>query len=129
MGIPERLQEERKRLRLTQEALAAEVGATKRSVINWEGASASPSAEVLERYAHAGANVLFIVTGQREPSQPDISADEQELLDLFRAAPLAVKAAAIGALQGGALQGGMSIAGNSAIQIGSVSGRARVKNR
>jgi DNA-binding XRE family transcriptional regulator len=44
MDISTRLQEERKRLGLTQEAVAAQLGATKRSVINWEGGAALPGA-------------------------------------------------------------------------------------
>lgn len=65
MGISERLQEERKDLGLTQEAMAGKLGATKRSVINWEGGAALPGAEVLAGYAAAGADVLYILTGQR----------------------------------------------------------------
>lgn len=68
MGISLRLQEERKRIGLTQEAIAEKLDATKRSVINWEGGTALPGAEVLARYAAAGADVLYILTGQR--SQP-----------------------------------------------------------
>lgn len=65
MGIAERLQEERKRLGLTQEVLAKQISSTKRSVINWEGGTASPSGEVLSRYAQAGADVLYVLTGSR----------------------------------------------------------------
>lgn len=83
MGISLRLQEERKRLGLTQEAAAARLDATKRSVINWEGGAALPGAEVLARYAELGANVLYILTGQRESSQPRI-VSEQVLIDSYR---------------------------------------------
>ncbi|WP_425324940.1 helix-turn-helix domain-containing protein [Lampropedia aestuarii] len=83
MGISLRLQEERKRLGLTQEAAAARLDATKRSVINWEGGAALPGAEVLARYAELGANVLYILTGQRDSSQPQI-ASEQVLIDSYR---------------------------------------------
>lgn len=83
MGISLRLQEERKRLGLTQEAAAARLDATKRSVINWEGGAALPGAEVLARYAVLGANVLYILTGQRDSSQPQI-ASEQVLIDSYR---------------------------------------------
>lgn len=83
MGISLRLQEERKRLGLTQEAAAARLGATKRSVINWEGGAALPGAELLARYAELGADVLYILTGQRERLQPHI-ASEQVLIDSYR---------------------------------------------
>jgi len=53
---------------------------------------------------------------------PALNVDEQELLSLFRAAPLAVKAAAIGALQGGAAaraaSGNLSQRGSGNVQVG-----------
>ena len=88
MGIASRLQVERKRLGFSQELLASHVGSTKRSVINWEGGAATPSAEVLTGYAAAGADVLFIVTGQRSqalPPEATLPKDEQALLDAYRA--------------------------------------------
>ncbi|TXH40010.1 MAG: XRE family transcriptional regulator [Burkholderiaceae bacterium] len=84
MDISTRLQEERKRLGLTQEAVAAQLGATKRSVINWEGGAALPGAEVLARYAAAGADVLYVLTGERSSAQPAHDAAEQVLLDSYR---------------------------------------------
>jgi hypothetical protein len=54
---------------------------------------------VLFQFAAAGADIQYIITGQR--SAQALTRDEVELLEAFRAAPLAVKAAAIGALQGG----------------------------
>ena len=86
MDISTRLQEERKRLGLTQEAVAAQLGATKRSVINWEGGAALPGAEVLARYAAAGADVLYILTGQRSqpvPPAQELPRQEQEWLALY----------------------------------------------
>ncbi|OAT26560.1 hypothetical protein M976_02721 [Buttiauxella ferragutiae ATCC 51602] len=44
-------------------------------------------------------DVLYVVTGVR--STVDLSDDEQELLNLYKKAPLAVKAAAIAALNAG----------------------------
>ena len=98
MDISTRLQEERKRLGLTQEAVAAQLGATKRSVINWEGGAALPGAEVLARYAAAGADVLYILTGQRAggasapPPPRAVSEGDRILLDNFHAAPAQVQA-------------------------------------
>lgn len=95
MDISTRLQEERKRLGLTQEAVAAQLGATKRSVINWEGGAALPGAEVLARYAAAGADVLYILTGQRSqpvPAQALLPEGDRILLDNFHAAPAQVQA-------------------------------------
>ena len=95
MGISERLREERDRLGLTQEGLAEKLTATKRSVINWEGGAALPGAEVLSRYATAGADVLYILTGQRsQPVAPTaaLARDEEILLDNYRHAPAGVRA-------------------------------------
>ena len=98
MDISTRLQEERKRLGLTQEAVAAQLGATKRSVINWEGGAALPGAEVLARYAAAGADVLYILTGQRAggasapPPPRAVSEGDRILLENFHAAPAQVQA-------------------------------------
>lgn len=53
--------------------------------------------------ATSGVDVLYVLTGERNaPSPVVLSSDEQELLALFRAAPLAVKATAIGGLRAGA---------------------------
>ena len=139
MDISIRLQEERKRLGLTQEAVAAQLGATKRSVINWEGGAALPGAEVLARYAAAGADVLYILTGQRpggvKPA-PTLTAEEEAMLSYFRDASKAVRRAALGALLGAsaptgghASGSGQNVVGDNAIQIGSVAGKARIKNR
>ena len=97
MEISLRLQEERKRLGFTQEAMAEKIGATKRSVINWEGGAALPGAEVLAKFAKAGADVLYILTGQRSVVSASIanapmSQGDRVLLDNFHAAPAQVQA-------------------------------------
>lgn len=134
MDISTRLQEERKRLGLTQESVAEKLGATKRSVINWEGGAALPGAEVLARYAAAGADVLYILTGQRaggvKPA-PTLTAEEETMLGYFRDASKEVRRAALGALLGASAPVGnaQTNVGDNAIQIGSVAGKARIKNR
>lgn len=103
MTIGERLRAERERLGFSQEDFAAFAGAHRKSQGNYESGARAPDAEYLAAIAAAGADVHYILTGLRDAPPPEvISADERELLALFRAAPLAVKAAAIGALQGGA---------------------------
>ena len=63
---------------MTQQALADAIGSTKRSVINWEGGAASPSADVLSRYGEVGADVLYVLTGRSDPAiAPTTSADER----------------------------------------------------
>lgn len=84
VGISERLREERERLGMSQQALAEKLESTKRSVINWEGGAALPGAEVLSRYAVAGADVLYVITGERTSAQPAADAAEQVLLDSYR---------------------------------------------
>lgn len=95
--IGDRLKEERERLGLTQPVLAAQAGTKKGTVINWEKGASSPTAVQLQALTSLGLDVLFVVTGER--SALAMTEDEQELVGLFRGAPLAVKAAAIGALK------------------------------
>lgn len=95
--IGDRLKSERERLGLTQPVLAAQAGTQKGTVINWEKGASSPTAVQLAALSALGLDVLYVVTGER--SAVAMSSDEQELVGLFRSAPLAVKAAAIGALK------------------------------
>lgn len=95
MTIHERLKEERLRLGHTQTSFAALCGATKQSQINWEQGVAQPNAGVLAEYAQAGADVLYILTGQRSqalPAQAVLPPDERIMLDNYRHAPAAVQA-------------------------------------
>lgn len=90
-------------MRLNQTAFAAVGGVTKKTQMLYEAGERSPDTRYLAALHEVGADVRYIVAGLRDAPPPDvISTDERELLALFRAAPLAVKAAAIGALQGGA---------------------------
>ncbi len=72
-----------------------------------------------------GVDGHYVLTGHQEPRTPPINADEQELLALFRAAPLAVKAAAIGALQGAAA-GVTLLQKGAGVQIGLAHGPVTV---
>lgn len=131
MDISTRLQEERKRLGLTQEAVAAQLGATKRSVINWEGGAALPGAEVLARYAAAGADVLYVLTGERSSAQPAHDAAEQVLLDSYRRCSPQARQNLIqtAALLAAGLPGNTGVGGQ---QVNSASGAVQIlgsKNR
>lgn len=85
---------------LTQAAFAERLGLERKSVSRYESGQRAPDAIALLRLmTEFGADPAWVLTGGG--ATPSISADERELLALFRAAPLAVKAAAIGALQGG----------------------------
>lgn len=102
MTIGKRLKEERERLGFNQTDFAGIGGVGRKSQFNYEDDERKADTSYLAAIADAGADIRYIVTGLREGPAPEVlSADERELLALFRAAPLAVKAAAIGALQGG----------------------------
>lgn len=64
MELPERLAEERKRLRLTQEALGELGGVTKKTQLGYEKGISSPTADYLQRIAMAGVDVVFVLTGR-----------------------------------------------------------------
>lgn len=93
----ERLIEERKRLKLTQDQMAETGGVAKRTYCNYEAGLRAPDAEYLSAIAAAGADVLYILTGVRgnaavELQQAGYSAevlskDEQALLDNYRHCP------------------------------------------
>lgn len=86
MGIPERLKEVRQQAGMTQELLSEAIGVTKRSVINWETGAAAPGADALAKYADAGIDVLYIVTGERSQSVParaELPKDQQALLNSY----------------------------------------------
>lgn len=93
------MREERERIGLSQPQFAAVAGTTKQTVFAWETNKTAPDAVQLSAFADAGADVLYIVTGDLNTKA--LSADEQELITAFRAAPLVVKAAVIGALTAG----------------------------
>ena len=83
----DRLREERERLALSQQALAEKCGVTARSQRNYESGERNPDSAYLAAIAAAGADVLYILTGQRAggtPSVPVLDAAEQVLLDSYR---------------------------------------------
>lgn len=100
LSIAARIKEERERLGLNQTQLAALAGSTKKTQIRWEQeGGASPDAEALAAWARIGVDVQYIVTGER--CSGALTPDEKELLEKFRAAPLAIKAAAFAAITAG----------------------------
>lgn len=95
-----RLADERKRLGLNKGQMAKAGNVANSTYANYEDGSRSPDGEFFSAIAAAGADVLYILTGDIDSQA--LSADEQELIAAFRAAPLAVKGAVIGALSAGA---------------------------
>lgn len=99
----DRLREERERLALSQQALAEKCGVTARSQRNYESGERNPDSAYLAAIAAAGADVLYILTGQRaggvKPA-PALTAEEETMLGYFRDASKEVRRAALGALLG-----------------------------
>lgn len=87
-----RLKEERQRLGLTQDQLGVAIK-TQRF---YEIGERSPDAGYLLGLAERGGDVLYVITGQRAVGV--VAADEAVMLEAYRAAPEAVRKAALAAL-------------------------------
>jgi transcriptional regulator with XRE-family HTH domain len=66
--LGQRLRAERERLGLSQTAFGEIGGVQKRAQINYEAGERQPDAAYLAAIAAAGADVLYILTGQRSGS-------------------------------------------------------------
>lgn len=97
-----RLKEERERMGLSQVAMGEIANVKKLTQLNYEKGERFPDALYLSTLATFGLDVQYVVTGIRTTS--NLSVDEQDLIDKFRTAPLAIKAAALGALTAGTAQ-------------------------
>ena len=82
-NFSERLRTERERLELSQQGLAEKCGVTARSQRNYESGERNPDSVYLAAIAAAGADVLYILTGQRTEGTASDPA-EQVLLDSYR---------------------------------------------
>lgn len=76
------MQEERKRLGLDQEQMAEVGGVHRTAQSRYERNMRHPDAEYLAAIAGVGADVLYIVTGQRAPG---LSSQEDKMLANYRA--------------------------------------------
>lgn len=77
-------------MRLSQSHLAEICGVTMRSQRNYEKGERQPDAAYLAAIAAAGADVLYILTGQRAGGAPAalaLTREEEALLDNFRHCP------------------------------------------
>lgn len=93
-----RLREERERLGLTQEAMAAIGGVTKLTAFNYEN-NRDPSSAFLANTAKAGVDFQYVMLGIRSQSiEEALTREEHVLLDHYRTAPEAIKKAALGVL-------------------------------
>lgn len=66
--IGDRLREERARLKLNQTELGSAVGAAKRTVVDWEKGRTAPSSAQMAALSGMGCDVLYILTGRRQPA-------------------------------------------------------------
>jgi len=84
-----RLKEERIRLGFNQESFAAAAGVTRRPYADWEAGKTSPTTVQLASLVSVGADVLYILTGRREPEA--LSTEEKLLIERYRAADEATR--------------------------------------
>jgi transcriptional regulator with XRE-family HTH domain len=82
--IGKRLKEERERLGFSQEEFAVHAGVTRSPYTSWEAGKTSPTAVQLAAIAAAGADVLYILTGERSSGTSTLKPDEEALVDNFR---------------------------------------------
>lgn len=96
--------------------------AGKTTVISWERGTAFPNAAFLSAVAKAGVDVLYVLTGERAASLPaGLSAEEQLLVESYRALPVTRRKAVLAdLLTGGAARpaarkaaGGVVVTGNN----------------
>ena len=81
-----RLRDERERLGLSQTAFAEVGGVQKRAQINYESGERLPDAAYLAAIAALGADVLFVLTGQRSrpaSASAELRPDQAALLDNY----------------------------------------------
>lgn len=83
--IGERLEEERKRLGLSQTAFGEVGGVKKLAQIQYEKGASFPTAHYLSGAAAAGVDVLYVITGSR--GGVVLTREETALLDNFRHSP------------------------------------------
>lgn len=94
-----RLREERERLALSQAAMGEIGGVKKLTQLNYEKGERVPDAAYFAAVAKIGVDIQYVITGER--ATVAIPKEELELMQLYRAAPLAVKAAVLAALTAG----------------------------
>lgn len=93
-----RLREERKRLELSQDAMALAGGVQRLSQINYEAGKRSPDWDYLALIAAAGVDVQYVLTGQ--VSSAELAPDEDELLRGYRCLDIRGKVSVLGMIDG-----------------------------
>ncbi|MFY3986098.1 helix-turn-helix transcriptional regulator [Achromobacter xylosoxidans] len=104
MGIGNRLREERVRLGMSQTEFAEVAGLIRKTLYGYECGERFPDAAALAKWADAGVDVMYVLTGNREatkqeeriaarsPVAPALSDSDRALLRDFHAAPAQVQA-------------------------------------
>jgi transcriptional regulator with XRE-family HTH domain len=99
LPIGKRLLEERERMGLNQADFASIGGSTRKTQYNYEVGERVPDGAFLAAIAAAGADINYILTGNRTPSVaplPDtLNADEAQLLRHYRQLASAADQAAV----------------------------------
>lgn len=107
--VGERLREERIRIGLSQDDLAAVGGLRKQAQLNYEAGARSPDAAYLLALEAAGVDIVYVLTGRRvvtNSSAVILNDDEQEILRKYRKLTEAGKGA-VEALMNGYLFAGV----------------------
>lgn len=125
----ERLRDARKKLGLSQEEFGVIAGVKKRAQQNYEKGDRKPDSDYLAEIAKHGVDIGFLVTGiESNPIPSTLPADEQLLVDSYRALPMAKRKEMLASLLTGdtpkvsKIKGGKGgvIQGDSNIQIGGI---------
>ena len=103
--LEDRLREERKRLGYTQTAFGAIGEITQNTQMLYEKGRRAPDALYLQAIHRAGADVLYILTGERNAATP-ATGQEARVLALYRSSPPGVREGIRLILQETALRGG-----------------------
>lgn len=91
MSLALRLKEERLAKKYSQKALSEIGGITTRSYINYEKGISVPDSKYLAKWAIAGIDIQYVVTGVR--STQALTEAEQRLINCFKRADASKKAA------------------------------------
>lgn len=101
MDIGNRVRAERERIGLSQTDFGVAAGVGRQTQFNYESGKRVPDGDYLAAAARLGVDVQYVITGSRDYAPPEaLTAEEQVLLERYRAASREVRNAAMGALLG-----------------------------
>ncbi|WP_019519357.1 helix-turn-helix domain-containing protein [Faucicola boevrei] len=84
--IGNRLVDERKRLGLTQAQASSQAGITQTTYSRYENGERVPTLQAILGFYNMGFDVIYLLTGEREPSDGEVilTSHEQDWLALYR---------------------------------------------